>query len=424
MCTTASFTLLKNNSARLVLFVVLLLLSCFSLQAREVTRSTGLRQNIFEQMQQVQALTENKELNKAQAKLRNMRESKLLDYELAQSWFLTGYIYYLQNDYQHALSAYEKVLKSTNIPAGMRQNVLSTLSQVSMVMEDYQRALRYTNDLLAIVEEPVPDYYILKAQVHYQLEQLDQSLSALNKAMQLQAQHAKKPKENWLLLKNAILYSKNNFRGMLVVLQQLVDLYPKHRYLLNMAAMYGELGNSKKQLALMEALYEQGSLTSSAQLVNLASLYLLHDIPYKGAVLLEQEISAQTVKPKKQHLEMLAQAWLMANEIERAIDPLQQTAKLADNGEAYVRLANTYMSLQRWQEAEKSLLAALKKGGLRDTGGTQLTLGMVHLNQKKYRAARRALAQAGKHPKTEQLSRQWLDYLAREEEKAAALENL
>jgi Tfp pilus assembly protein PilF len=98
---------------------------------------------------------------------------------------------------------------------------------------------------------------------------------------------------------------------------------------------------------------------------------------------------------------------------------MKTAARLADDGRGYVDLARTYMSLLRWEEAEKSLQQALKKGGLRDPAGARLMLGMVQFNQKNFRDARRSFADAGKTAKTEKLARQWLAYLEQEEANAA-----
>ena len=134
--------------------------------------------------------------------------------------------------------------------------------------------------------------------------------------------------------------------------------------------------------------------------------------------MLEKEISAENIEANKQHLEMLAQAWLMSADTERALKPLARAARMSADGNSYVSLARAYMSLSRWSEAESSLKKALEKGNLHDTGGTRLMLGMMQFNQKNFREARRSFALAGQDPKTEKLSRQWLEHLEREEEKA------
>lgn len=413
-----------NLQGKLLLLLVLLALvpsglaaDSETLRKRKVSRTGGLSQAAYEQMQEIQTLIEEDKISEAEIRLTEMQERKLSDYERAQTWFLMGYVHFRRENYSAAQQAYEEVLKNDNLPLGMQTNVLKTLAQLSMVNDNFTKALSYIQRLLDVSDVPQADHYALKAQVHYQLEQFDQSMAALLQAEDLQAKSGQPPRENWLLLKNAILYQREDFKGMLAVLQQLVDLYPKDRYLLNMAAIYGEMGNNKKQLALMEPLYERGSLPSESHKVNLASLYLLNEIPYKAADLLKKEMAAGTVEASSRNLETLAQAWLLAANSERAIKPLEQAAKMSKDGKTYLALARTHMSLSNWKEAERSVSRALEKGELRDPGDAQLLLGMTQFNQKKFREARTSFARAGEYPGSEKLARQWMEYLEREEQK-------
>lgn len=405
--------------------VACLSLLVLQLEARELQRTSGLRQDVYEKMQEVQQLAEDNENDKALRVLEAMREDKLSPYEAAQTWFLSGYVYYQLGDLDASLAAYQEVMAvDEELPLGMQQNVLSTLAQLCMAAEHYEQALGYIDQLLELAEEPVPDHYAIRAQVLYQLERAEAAMAALDRAMELQLTQGKPPRENWLLLKNAILYQRDDLEGMLEVLRQLVDLYPRDRYLLNLAAIYGALDNTQAQLALMEPLYERGSPLTPPQLLNLASLYLMHEVPYKGAVLLERELQAERIDASSNNLEMLAQAWLMAFEYERSLEPLAQAASLSAAGDTYLRLANTYMELSRWAEAAQATERALEKGGLRDEGGAYMLQGMAYFNQGDFRKARRAFAEAGKHPRSQQLSGQWLQYLATEEDKARALGRL
>ena len=414
------------NRARWLVMLLLLMLAPMALaeesealKKRKVSRTAGLSQQVYGELQEIQALVEADQIAEAEDRLLDLQQRKLNEYELSQSWFIMGYVKFQQEDFAAAQSAYEEVLKNENLPLGMQTNVYQTLAQLSMVNEKYAQALDYLDKLLAIAEEPQPGPYALKAQAHYQMEQFDESMAAIVKAEEIAAQRGSTPREGWLLLKNAILYQREDYDGMLEVVQQLVRLYPKDRYLLNMAAIYGEMGNSKKQLSLMEPLYERGSLATESQKVNLASLYMLHEIPHKAAVLLEREINRGDVEATHKHWEMLAQARLMAANIELALEPLQEAAVLADDGDTYLTLARTQMGLSRWSDAEASVDKALAKGGLRDEAAAHLLKGMAQFNQKKYRDARTAFAKAGEDPSSEKLAKQWMDYLAREEEKLA-----
>lgn len=420
--TVLSMKSLMTPGARQFLLFVVLLFALLGAEARDVSRTMGISQRVFDKIQVVQELIEAGNFDQAGAKLQDLQGEKLSDYERAQTWFLTGYVEYEKEDYPAAIAAYQRVADTKGLPLGMQQSVIKTLSQLSLMTEDYVTALRYIEMLLVISEEPQPDHHALKAQVHYRLEQMDAAEIALDEAIRLQAQRGDAPLENWLLLKNAVLFHRNDYQGMLLVVQQLVDLYPRDRYLLNLAAIYGELENSEKQLALMEPLYERGGLHTSSQMLNLASLYMLHDIPFKAATLLDKEIKSLNIAANEQNLRMLGQAWVMAANVEQAIEPLGKAAAQSDDGDLYVNLARTYTSLFRWKEAEASLNKAFSKGKLKDPGGALLLRGMARFNQKEFHGARRDFADAGKDPKVETLASQWLQYLEREEEKARLAE--
>lgn len=412
-------------------FALVLLLASFAAPAQEegatsadrrAAHTPGLRQSVYEEMQEIQALAENDQVAEAQARLRALQETELSGYELAQTWFVMGYVHFQKEEFEAAQSAYEKVLEFEALPYGMQTNVLKTLAQLSMMNENFDQALTYLDRLMAIWETPEASVHALKAQSHYQLEQYDAALEALERAEQLEAEQGRVSKESWLLLKNAIYYQREDLDAMLGVVRQLVRHYPRDRYLLNMAAIYGELGDNRRQLSLMEPLYERGSLTTQSHKVNLASLYLLNEIPVKAARLLEREMELGTVEDSETHLEMLAQAWMAAANLEAAIEPLERAAELSGDGENYLVLARTQMTLTRWADAERSVGEAIAKGGLKDVSEAYLLQGMARYNQKEFRAARSSFAQAGENPASAELAQRWMEYLEREEEKQALLQ--
>ena len=123
-------------------------------------------------------------------------------------------------------------------------------------------------------------------------------------------------------------YELKDFKRMISVLKELIRLYPKEQYLLTLAGVYSELGDTLKQLALTEALYESGYVTQSHHVVNLANLYLLHGVPYKAAKVLQKEIDSKNVKADERNLRLLSQAWYQAREDEKG-DPAARTRRSA-----------------------------------------------------------------------------------------------
>lgn len=380
--------------------------------SQRTKQTVAMSQPVFEGLQEAQKAIEAKSYADGLAQLRKLREiSDLSVYETAQIWNLTGYAYYLQENYDRAIKSYEKVLAAGELPEALVQSTLKTLSQLYFTQEKYARALKTVERLMAVVSNPSADIFMLKGQAHFQLKQYEAALKPIRTAIDSYRQQGKTPQENWLLLLRVCYYELGNFKAMIAVLKELIRLYPKERYLLTLAGVYSELGDTKKQLALTEALYEAGKITDKNQIVNLANLYLVHNVPYKAAKVLQKEVDGGRVEATERHLRLLSQAWYQAREDEKAIPPLARAAALSGDGELYVRLAQAYVNLDRWEEAADAVRKGLAKGGVRRTDTANIMLGMALFNQRQLTAARAAFQQAVKDQRSAKAARQWIAYV-------------
>jgi hypothetical protein len=197
---------------------------------------------------------------------------------------------------------------------------------------------------------------------------------------------------------------------MLIVLEELIEAYPKDTYVLTLAGVYSELGDTKKQLALTEALYDKGYIDPKKHAVNLANLHLLHGAPYKAAKILEKEMAADNVKADVRNLRLLSQAWYSAREDRKAIPPLKQAAAMSDDGELYIRLAQSHLNLEEWSEAAEAARKGLASGNLKRKDTANIMFGMALFNQKKLEQAKRAFAAASKDKRSRRAAQQWIKY--------------
>ena len=67
--------------------------------------------------------------------------------------------------------------------------------------------------------------------------------------------------------------------------------------------LYGEK-KEEKQLALMEAAYEQGFLDRSSELVTMAYLYLNAEVPYYAGSVIEKGFEDELVDDKSKNYEL------------------------------------------------------------------------------------------------------------------------
>jgi tetratricopeptide (TPR) repeat protein len=402
--------------AILLCSVVSLAVSPFAFAQQDSDRKTkqtvAMSQVVFEKLQEIQALVEEKQYAEGLNKLAELQERKgLSPYERAQLHNLSGYTHYLREDFTQAIRSYERVLQEPDLPEALQQSTLKTLAQLHFTEEDYQKALETVRRLIAVVPEPAADIYMLLGQAYFQMQNYDAALEPIKTAIDMFKEQGRVPRENCLLLLRVIYYEKGDFPNMIVVLEDLIRHYPKDTYLLTLAGVYSELGETKKQLALVEVLYENGKLANPTHIVNLANLYLLHETPYKAAVLLEKEMATNRVGRDVRNLRLLSQAWYTAREDDKAIPPLQQAAELSGDGELYVRLAQAHINLEHWDDAAKAIQEGLRLGGISREDTANIMLGMALFNQDKLSLARRAFQSASSDNRSRRTAQQWIQYV-------------
>lgn len=344
------------------------------------------------------------------------RLDSLNSYERAMLWNFYAFMYYGNEDISSAIEHFELVIKEEAIPDSLYLSTLYSLAQLSMQQQNYQQALNYlqqwqTNNSKALTAQQ----HIMFAQVYYQDKQFDQVIPQVEQAIALAKQNNAAIKENWLILQRASYYELKQPEKVVAVMEQLVRLFDKPEYWLQLAGMYGEVAEEEKQLAVMEASWQAGHITKASDVMTLAQLYRFHQVPYKAAVLLEQAIADGTVVASEKSLEALAQAYVAAKEDEKALPILIKASEIADTGKFDVQLAQAYLNLERWQEAINAANRALLRGQITRAGDMHLVIGMAQFNLQAFDEALIAFTQAQKIPQSAKTAKQWFHYVEREQ---------
>jgi tetratricopeptide (TPR) repeat protein len=379
---------------------------------KKTKETVAMSQSVYEKLTEIQELVEAKDYATAQRLTVELRTKKSLSpYELAQIWNISAYSYYLQENYAEAIKSYDQVLAQPELPEALLLSTLKTKAQLQFTQEDYEAALKTIRVLMASIAEPSADVLMLEGQALFQLGRYDEALKPIRSAIDLYRDQGQTPKENWLLLLRVIYFEQKDYDSMIDVVKELIIYYPKDTYILTLAGIYSELGDTMKQLVLTEVLYEKGYLNSASHITNLANLYLLHGLPYKAAVLLEREMGDDIVKSNERNLRLLSQAWYQAREDQKAIPPLERAAKMSSDGELYVRLAQANINLEKWTEASAAVQKGLQLGGLKRNDTANIMLGMALFNQKRLEQARRAFQIAAADKRSSRAANQWIAYV-------------
>jgi tetratricopeptide (TPR) repeat protein len=230
----------------------------------------------------------------------------------------------------------------------------------------------------------------------------------------LAVEKMKKVEESWLALQLSIHYELKQNEEVAAVLKRLIAEFPdKKQYWLQLSQTYQTLEDTPKALAVLEVAYKKDLLEDEKDFVVLAKLQLQQGVPLKAAAILEKHMEAGQVEKKPETLELLATAWLMAEERAKAEAALEVAAGAASSGELYMQLAQFHVERHEWNKARDAITEALKQK-LEDEGSAQLLLGIVNYNQKRMDAAITALNEAKKHEKTAKAAKEWISLVRNE----------
>jgi hypothetical protein len=367
----------------------------------------------YKRLSESHELLADEKWTEALALMDEMSKRKSLNpHEQALMWQTYAYIQSSQQKYKQATESFEKCLALDALPEAAALNTQYNLGQLYMSIEDYATAVKTLEDWMSKAENPAGSAYYLLSMAHVQNEDLPRALPYARKAVA----RAKAPVESWLQLLLSLEFELKHYRKVADVLEVLVTHFPSKTYYLQLSAIYNELDREKRSLAVLELAYVQDLLDRESELLNLAQLYLFHDVPYRAAHVLEKGLGEKQIDHEADNWELLGNAWLQAREYDRVIAPLGRAAKLSEDGDIYLRLAQVHMEREEFSEALAALENAFAKGGLEEPGRAYLLLGITHSGAKRYSSARKAFNKAQKYEKSRKAARQWISHVEWQEE--------
>ncbi len=372
------------------------------------TRQTeNLTQNTYGELMRAQKLISENKTKAAHIVLNDLLKSdKLNNYERANVMQQIAFAYVSDEDFTSAIIFLKKALVLKTLPEQSELQTLFNLGQIYIAAEKYRDGIKALTDWMKRVENVSGQAFALLAQAHALLGEIKPAINYAQRAVA----SSERPRENWLHLLISLYLQQENYAKALPLVKQGAALYPQARiFWQQLAGIYAELDQHRNSFAALRTMHRLGLFKTSSEYERLAQLYLGFDAPVQAAKILEEGFGKKIVKQEPKNYELLGDAWLMAHEWQRALAPLDQAAKLSDDGKIFLRLGHTYIEDEQWARAENRLTQALKKGGLKDPGQAWLLLGIAQAKQNKTDKAITTLDQALQYDKVSSQAKMWLD---------------
>ena len=381
-------------------------------------RAQAVSKEVYERITKAQELGEAEDYQGALKLLNKLYDpDELTEYEQANVLNYIGFLHYNTENTTAAITTFQKLLAIPSLEPQMEKQTTLTVAQLLTMDERYEESLITIDKWFVLETNPGPDPFILKAQIHYNLNQYQSMIQPIENAMQVAKDRGKAAKENWWELLNFAYFQQENYGKVRDIQKILLQTWPKKRYWKSLAGAYTELGQDEKLIYAYDAAFTQGMLEKGTEFVTMSQLYLQAEVPYKAAILLEEKMSAGIVEKNEKHYRLLSQSWMLAMEDAKAIPALKEAASLSDNGEVDARLANSYLNIGDYPSCVKSARTAVRKGDLKSPDNVQISLGMCLYNVQKYADSKAAFRKAAKVPRSQRTSRQWIRVIDAEVER-------
>jgi len=250
---------------------------------------------------------------------------------------------------------------------------------------NYAGAIELIEDWPADAGERPPEADYLLGLAHYALGNYADALAPAERA----ATRAPDAPASWLELVAAALKQRKDHAAAIPWLERLIEMAPDTKsYWLELSLAYEQTGDLDRALATMRLAHSTALLTDDADFRRLSDLLLNRGLPQQSAEVLEQALATQTVRADEATYTKLGTAWFTAGEVDKAVFPLENAARIADSGDAYVRLAVVHITREDWPAAVTALHASMARGSLTDAGHANLLMGVALYAQGKLGEAR------------------------------------
>ena len=360
--------------------------------------------------------------------LDKMREvsNKLQSQDKAAMWNYYGYVYAILEKYMQARDAYESMLGESELADNLRLQALYSSGQLSMLLEEFARGVKRLEEWYAFTVElgrPIrPGDHFLLAQGYYSLKRYKDVISRIEQAMGLAGELGQPVRENWLRLLVATHFTREDFASARPGLELLVLMFPKREYWLQLQGTYGELELQESQLAILDLAWRQGLLEKQSEFVSLAQHLQFANDPLQAALVLEEGIEKEIVKPTYDNLKMVANFWQRAQEVEKALNWYRKADEQSDTGEAQYRIALLLNLENRIEEFLNAARKAYEKGNFPARQETRVLIGQALLELGQLEEALeifREIAEDGQEDKVTI----WIDYAERQLESRKAIQD-
>ena len=387
------------------MMICLVLISIMLFVSTAFAAGSLLSERTYKHLDRIHKLMDKENYTEAQSKLEKLQQSvKNRPYEKAMVLQTLGYLYSSTNKPDKAIETFNACLELKAMPEQAIQNIRLNMTQLYMEIDKNTQALEMYKTWLKNQSNASASAHILGGTLYANLKEYKNAIYHIKTALSL----SKMPREPWYQLLLAIYFETKNHTDAASLLEKIVANFPdKKNYWLQLSGTYFTLKKDKQALSVSQLAYSKGLLDTEKEIINLAKMYLYMNLPIQAANLIEQNMDNNKIIENKENLLLLSDSYLQAREPESATKYLLKAAKLSDDTQLMLKLADIQASMDNWKAVIETL-EALNLSTLKNPGKTHLLKGIAYYEQNNKNAAIKSFKQASLDNDSRNNAQQWL----------------
>ena len=316
--------------------ISILILFSFNLTADD----DSISRFVYEYLKRINEFIDEQDYENAERELEIFARRYFLNeqsYERALINQLYGNFYAIQGDYTNAITWYEKSLKFRKMPFITGLQVRKNLAQCYFQSANYQETIRVLEEYIAIAKKRgqlyAPIDLIMLGISYYQTNEFLKSYENISLANSLSTEY----KEDWLGYELALAVKLEKYDEAIRISQLLIFVNPeKKEYWKQISGLYYSQDSDDESLAGLELAYENGTLTTEKEFLDLSRYYLYKDLPQKAVKVIREGVNVGIVKKTKKNYELLADSYFFLKDRDLGIEYLIKSLELeADPNTAF-----------------------------------------------------------------------------------------
>ena len=254
------------------------------------------------------------------------------------------------------------------------------LAQLLLMEDDPQAALGHLEIWQNEVEQPRPSELVLLAYTYLQLEYFSEAIPILERAIN----NSENIQHQWSELL-AFAYTRvGRTEEAISLLEAIIAEQPDQaRWWRQLASIYLLIDDIPKGSAgLVVASEVAGMDYDDAR--RLAGLFTTLNMPADAATVFSAAMRRRReAEPEWESFEdqmLLGEMWVLARELERAVESFELAATIEEKGEPALKIAQLYLQWERYEEAREALLQSADAYGESVPGQLNYLLAVTEIN--------------------------------------------